>query len=34
MATIFDPPAPIKSARPLGTLPARERRMSYAGGGR
>src|SRR6516165_1798505 len=29
MTTIFDSAAPVKTARPFGTLPARERRMPY-----
>jgi hypothetical protein len=29
MTTLFDSAAPVKSARPFGTLPARERREPY-----
>jgi hypothetical protein len=29
MTTLFDSAAPVKSDRPFGTLPARERRMPY-----
>jgi hypothetical protein len=29
MTTLYDSAAPVKSARPFGTLPARERRMPF-----